>query len=91
MRSRYSAYALGLADYIQKTTHPDSPHHEREKEAILHFCKTTRFVGLEILDARDDEVTFFAKLKSLRGEDISFKERSIFEKVDGIWLYVDRA
>lgn len=95
MRSRYSAYALGLTEYIQRTTHPKSPHAEKNKakwsEGIQHFSKNTQFVGLDILDNHDNEVVFYAHLKTLSGQDISFKEHSIFSQEDGVWLYVDRA
>lgn len=78
MRSRYSAYALNLSDYIIQTTHPSL----REplpywKESILEFSKNTSFEGLEILEHTPTTVTFKAKL-SQQGHDISFTEKSTF-------------
>ncbi len=96
MRSRYSAYALGLADYIMTTTHPHNPTYTQDKIQwkieILHFCQNISFDGLQILEFTDGEkeayVTFTARLKQ-QGQDASFTERSRFAKVDGRWLYVD--
>jgi SEC-C motif-containing protein len=62
MRSRYAAYALGLADYIIDTTDPEGPAWEGEaagadagppraawRGGILRFARGTRFVGLTIV------------------------------------------
>jgi SEC-C motif domain protein len=94
MKSRYSAYALGLVDYIIATTHPDNPsfHLPREqwKRQILEFCRNTRFEGLKILESNEGEkiatVTFTAYLKQ-NGKDATFTEKSDFEKQQGRWLY----
>ena len=92
MRSRYSAYALGLVDYVLNTTHPDGPHHGRygQREEVQAFCRNTAFEGLKVLDASEDgdrgEVAFHATL-SQNGADVSFGERSVFFRVNGRWLY----
>ena len=89
MRSRYAAYALGLADYILQTTHPQNPQ-IFTRDQILSFCRITTFVGLDILSFEDGEniayVTFTAHLQQ-EGKDASFTEKSLFEKVEGKWLY----
>jgi SEC-C motif-containing protein len=95
MRSRYSAYAMHLADYIMQTTHKDnlsykSPHSEERRKEILEFSKATDFVGLKILEFIDGEneayVTFTAYLKQ-GGKDVSFTEKSYFVRVQNQWLY----
>jgi SEC-C motif-containing protein len=94
MRSRYAAYALGLSDYIIQTTHPVSPHfcHDLTKWAkqISEFSSHTEFRGLEILQFQESNssatVTFFAHLFQNK-KDVSFTEKSHFEKVEGKWLY----
>jgi len=94
MRSRYSAYALGHAEYIIKTTHPENPtfmtNTEIWKQSILEFCNKTTFQNLEIIDFIDGEkeayVTFFAHLKQ-DNNDTSFQEKSRFKKVENQWLY----
>ncbi|MFZ4099837.1 MAG: YchJ family protein [Chlamydiia bacterium] len=95
MRSRYAAYALGLADYIMATTSPQHPDGKTDatlrKEQILAFSKSTQFVGLTVLSVAQHgergEVTFRALLRQ-GGEDASFTERSYFERHNGQWLYV---
>ena len=92
MRSRYSAYAFGLAEYIIKTTHPDNSDYTEAcaqwREDIMHFCKGTSFLGLKVLEFTDGEreayVTFEAALSSGL-----LKEKSRFLKENGRWLYVD--
>lgn len=90
MRSRYSAYAQGLAKYIIQTTHPKSPYFEKDRKkwekGILEFCHTTQFVKLEILGSGEDWVHFAAYLK--QREEFILEEKSQFEKLDGKWLYV---
>lgn len=94
MRSRYSAYAMRRADYIMKTTHPDNPRYMADRAAwekqILQFSDQTVFRKLDVLSFEDGEkqayVTFFAHL-SQGGQDASFKEKSLFEKFNGEWLY----
>jgi len=82
MRSRYSAYALGLVDYILLTQTLSTA-----REQLSAFCKKTEFRGLEILSVESEHVTFRATL--FQGDiDVSFTERSLFKKRGGRWLYV---
>jgi len=98
MRSRYSAYVLKNLDYIEATMHPDSKHLKdgfaKYRAGITLFAETTDFIGLEILDSElslDDLnvgwVTFHA-ITANGGEDTSYIERSLFNRVDGQWLYL---
>jgi SEC-C motif-containing protein len=90
MRSRYSAYALGLADYIMATTHPDNPDYTEQKESwresILNFSQTSRFIRLKISDFIDGEDEAFVTFEAILDHGI-LKEKSRFLKVDGKWLY----
>ncbi len=90
MRSRYSAYSLGLVSYIMKTTHPDGPRYNPDsvlwKREIELFCQNTRFAGLQILAAREDMVTFRATLFENQ-HDVSFTEISVFRQHNGHWKY----
>lgn len=94
MRSRYTAYALGLADYIIQTTHPGSPqfHHDLAgwSQKISEFSAHTEFQKLEILDSQVKNliatVTFVVHITQ-RQKDVSFTERSYFEKIKGKWFY----
>lgn len=95
MRSRFSAYALGLADYIIITTHPASPQFSPNrfqwKKSIGDFSKNSHFMNLKILDAQErDEmavVVFTAYLKQ-KERDLVFTERSYFQKRKGLWTYL---
>jgi peptide deformylase len=94
MRSRYAAYALCIPDYLIRTTHPASPQfvHDLAEWArkISEFSSHTEFKDLEILASQESgpfaTVTFIAHLFQ-DGKDVSFTEKSYFEKVKGKWLY----
>lgn len=96
MRSRYSAYALGLADYLIATTHPANPHFSKNKlswrQSILKFSQNSTFHKLEILDFKEKNtfatVTFTAYI-SQGGANVTFTEKSYFEKIDDRWFYRD--
>ena len=83
MRSRYSGYALKKIDYIIETTVQKT---SKGREEIARFSNETSFDGLDILETKGDEVTFKAHL-SRNGKDVSFTEKSHFEKIDGKWKY----
>ncbi len=87
MRSRYSAYALALIDYLLWTTHPRNPH-VATRDQLAAFARSTSFVGLDILSATKDTVTFKAYLKQ-GGNDVSFTEQSLFIFEEGRWLWLD--
>ncbi len=88
MRSRYSAYALGLVDYILRTTHPDVA--KPSKEELEDFCRDTTFQKLDVRDVKESGdlafVTFIAYLMQ-GGRDATFTEESRFEKVGDKWFY----
>ncbi len=94
MRSRCSAYALHLADYIMQTTHPSNPAYQADqrawREEILQFCRDMQFTGLHIEEVVEEKdlamVTFTAYLK--QGDvDATFREKSLFIKKNGRWFY----
>ena len=98
MRSRYAAYALGLVDYILRTTDPEGAAWEADEEAwrasVVAFSASATFTGVEILEMSpgpgEDEaqVRFRARLEQ-DGRDASFSEMSRFRLVEGRWLYRD--
>jgi len=91
MRSRYSAYAKGLVEYIVRTTHPKNPqyqiHTKKWVEEIRRFIQETQFVKLEIEGFGDDWVAFIAFMVQ-NGRSVLLKEKSQFAKLDGKWLYL---
>jgi SEC-C motif domain protein len=90
MRSRYSAYALGLVDYIQETWHAST-----SPETLSRFDAADKWLGLEIKDAPravGDEgfVEFVARSKPKGGgAAIRLHERSRFVREGGRWFYID--
>lgn len=89
MRSRYSAYVLGLEDYLLATWHPDT----RPAALELDAAPLPHWLGLAIkshalLDPTHATVEFVARYK-LNGRAFRLHETSRFERVDGRWLYVD--
>lgn len=88
MRSRYSAFALGLGDYLWRTWHPRT----RPEQVALD---DTVWTGLEILDVvdgsdRDSEgiVEYVAHFRRGRQRG-TLHERSRFERRGRRWLYLD--
>lgn len=96
MRSRYSAYALHLPDYIIQTTHPKNPQYKKDliswRRGILRFSEETLFKKLEILEYIDGKneafVTFIAYLNQ-NNVDHLLHEKSQFKLENGRWLYFD--
>jgi SEC-C motif domain protein len=88
MRSRYTAYALNLPDYIIQTALPLNPTALHE---ISQFSLQTQFIGLTIIDFQEKgntaTVTFKAHLKQNQ-QDASFTEKSHFLKHEGKWFYM---
>jgi SEC-C motif domain protein len=87
MRSRYSAFVLGLPDYLLATWHPSTRPPTLEWEAATHW------LGLDVrahrlLDDANGEVEFVARSR-VAGRGQRLHERSRFLKEDGRWLYVD--
>ncbi|MEP6815741.1 MAG: YchJ family metal-binding protein [Marmoricola sp.] len=89
MRSRYSAYALDLADYVFRTWHP------RTRPVDLPPTSGVMWVGLEILatvagGVSDDTgtVEFRAQFRNVEGQH-SLRETSRFTRRAGQWVYVD--
>ena len=83
MRSRYSAYVLGLVDYLIET---DTFSTQKDYGDIEAFSKGVEWIGLEVVDAADESVTFKAYY-NLGGKTQMLYEKSHFIKQDGRWKY----
>jgi SEC-C motif-containing protein len=88
MRSRYSAYVLGLTDYLRDTWHPSTrpPPLEPPPEGL-------RWLGLEVRrhtvqDADHATVEFVARNR-LAGRATRLHETSRFVREHGRWYYLD--
>ncbi len=92
MRSRYSAYALGLGDYLHQTWAAET----RPAELDLTTPPQPQWLGLEVRDAREDGdsavVEFIARCKiNGRAERLQERSRFVRRQLGGEWrwYYVD--
>lgn len=83
MRSRYAAYFLQDTEYVLDTCHPD------QRPAELDLNDGIRYTGLTIHEAVGDEVEFTVTLKTPDGQAHRFRERSLFTRLDGRWVYLE--
>jgi SEC-C motif-containing protein len=88
MRSRYSAYVLGLEDYLLQTWHPDT------RPAALNLAGDiqTKWLGLQvkqfiITSENTATVEFVARYK-IGGKAERIHELSQFERLNGHWYYL---
>ncbi len=88
MRSRYSAYVLGLMHYVHSTWHAS------KRPPLTDFAHdaATKWLGLEVKKFVPGEteatVEFVARSKS-GGRAQRLHEVSRFVKEDGRWFYID--
>ena len=94
MRSRYSAYALGLVDYLVATTLP-AQQPALDRDGIRAWSLGSTWLGLdvessELLGAQPEHafVTFTARWHDDTGEH-SHRERSAFVQNNGRWYFLD--
>ena len=88
MRSRYSAYAIGDADYLVATTHSSTRKLHR-KEDVLEWSKSNHWMQLEVLNSTETTVKFKAHYKDYQGKAQVHEEHSTFVLENGSWFYVD--
>jgi SEC-C motif domain protein len=101
LRSRYTAYAYRLPDYIMQTTHSSHEDFKSDKNganewrrALLEFCDAYTFHSLEpgetvLLEGEPQAalLQFTAHVKAL-SQRLTFNERSRFVFENNRWLYV---
>ena len=85
MRSRYSAYVLGLIDYLLSTWHPSTAPGELELAPV-------KWLGLEVRQAHNTGdagiVEFVARYRE-NGRAVRLHEVSRFVREAGRWRYID--
>ena len=88
MRSRYSAYVLGLSDYLLVTWHAST----RPADLDLSEDAAVKWLGLKVDFANETgdegEVHFVARYK-VGGKAHRLAEKSRFVREDGRWFYLD--
>ena len=86
MRSRYSAYVLGLLDYLLATWHPSTAPGDLALDAV-------KWLGLEVkaAAAKGDAgvVEFVARYRDSSGRAQRLHEISRFLRENGRWRYLD--
>lgn len=88
MRSRYSAFVLRERQYLLDTWHPDT------RPAVLEpEPEGLKWLGLQVkrheqFDETRAIVEFVARSR-LHGRAHRLHEISRFQRLDGVWLYVD--
>jgi SEC-C motif-containing protein len=92
MRSRYSAFVVGDADYLRASWHPDTRPAELGLDAPC--AATTTWLGLTVKQHRitgsdTAEVEFIARYRIAGGSAVRMQERSRFVRIDGRWYYLD--
>jgi len=94
MRSRYTAYVMGNAQYLFRTWHSST----RPSLQSLKKSGAQTLIGLKIIStqagAESDQkgmVEFISSRysPSLMGEIEQHKEKSLFARVKGNWVYID--
>lgn len=94
MRSRYSAYVLGLIDYLKETTLP-AQQSGLDLESIRQWSTASTWLGLEIEDSQvfggkpeHALIVFTARWHDHNGTQVHH-ERSSFVQNDGRWYFID--
>jgi SEC-C motif-containing protein len=87
MRSRYTAFVRGHADYLRATWHAST------RPATLDLDPGARWLGLEVrghqaTGPEQAEVEFVARYR-VGGRAVRLHERSRFVREAGRWYYVD--
>ena len=88
MRSRYSAFATGAADYLVNTTHI-SKRRLHNKKDILDWSQANKWLKLEVLASTENTVTFKAYYLDENLKAQVHYENSTFKLENGLWFYVD--
>ena len=88
MRSRYSAYVLGLREYLLVTWHDST------RPQVLEMEPATRWLGLDVKQhvvtgVDTAEVEFVARYRIGGGSAVRLQEHSRFVWEQGRWFYLD--
>jgi SEC-C motif-containing protein len=97
MRSRFTAYVVGHAQHLYRTTHPDNPAVKDISQAkfvkeTTAYCQEVDFVALTIHGTWETDETTMAQVEFtaeyiIKGEAGAFSERSNFVELGGRWVY----
>lgn len=102
MRSRYTAYSMGEADYLIKTWHP-SKQTQLNRSDLLQSAKETQWLSLEVIkSAQKDafgtvEFNAFYQNREINSVPEHARDKGVnclhevsrFEKIADQWFYLD--
>ena len=88
MRSRYSAFAVGAADYLVNTTHISKRRYHNKRD-ILAWSQANKWLKLEVLASTETTLTFKAYYLDENLKAQVHYENSTFKLENGLWFYVD--
>jgi SEC-C motif domain protein len=88
MRSRYSAFATGAADYLVNTTHISKRKYHNKRD-ILAWSQANKWLKLEVLASTETTITFKAYYLDENLKAQVHYEHSTFKLENGKWFYVD--
>ncbi len=90
MRSRYAAFARGEIDYLL-ATHHEPERSESERRRSLEFtCRRSRWLGLKIIATErggPEDLEGIVRFEARHGDGV-LTETSLFQRLDGDWLYI---
>lgn len=87
MRSRYTAFALGDLDYIERTML--GRFNKSEAKKSLKNRVWTQLIVLNAAEEGDKGTVQFTAFFKQNKQDMLLHEISTFKKIDGKWYYVD--
>jgi len=94
MRARYSSYATGRIDFVEKTHAPES-RADFNRKASEKWAKESVWKGLSViavkdgLESHDTGVVSFTARFTSGGQDYEHREIASFRKDGGTWYFVD--
>lgn len=95
MRSRYSAYVLGLIDYLVDTTLP-AQRPQLDRAAMAQWSRDSQWLGLQVMQedvnsgtAQRTQVTFAARWADPDGSEQRHLECSDFCRLGERWYFID--
>lgn len=91
MRSRYSAYAVGNLDHLERTQLAG----DWDRASAETWSRNSQWLGLDVLateaggpDDQEGSVEFVARF-AMQGVPQEHREAARFGRVDGKWMYVE--
>jgi SEC-C motif domain protein len=92
-RARFAAYALGNIDFIMVTTHPESPHVNKNiirwRAELEAYSVRNIFSEFKVLSAEADKVSYQATVLAFQTRQHRYIEHATFKQEAGRWFYFD--